>query len=53
MNKSLQYLLATFGVLLLLFFINQDQQNKYQISSESIFSVNEENIFKIFLSKNK
>ena len=49
MNKSLQYLLATFGVLLLLFFINQSQQNKYQISSESIFSVNEENIFQISL----
>ena len=49
MNKSLKYLLATFGVLLLLFFINQSQQNKYQISSESIFSVNEENIFQISL----
>ena len=49
MNTSLQYLLATFGVLLLLFFINQSQQNKYQISSESIFSVNEENIFQISL----
>ena len=49
MNKSLQYLLATFGVLLLLFFINQSQQNKYQISSESIFSVNEESIFQISL----
>ena len=49
MNKSLQYLFATFGVLLLLFFINQSQQNKYQISSESIFSVNEENIFQISL----
>ena len=49
MNKSLQYLLATFGVLLLLFFINQSQQDKYQISSESIFSVNEENIFQISL----
>ena len=49
MNKSLQYLLVTFAVLLLLFFINQSQQNKYQISSESIFSVNEENIFQISL----
>ena len=49
MNKSLQYLLATFGVLLLLFFINQSQQNKYQISSESIFSLNEENVFQISL----
>ena len=49
MNKSLQYLLATFGVLLLLFFINQSQQKKYQISSESIFSVNEESIFQISL----
>ena len=49
MNKSLQYLLVTFGVLLLLFFINQSQQDKYQISSESIFSVNEENIFQISL----
>ena len=49
MNKSLKYLLATFGVLLILFFINQSQQNKYQISSESIFNVNEENIFQISL----
>ena len=49
MNKSLQYLLATFSVLLLLFFINQSQQSKYQISSESIFNVNEENIFQISL----
>ena len=49
MNKSLQYLLVTLGVLLLLFFINQSQQDKYQISSESIFSVNEENIFQISL----
>ena len=49
MNKSLQYLLATFSVLLLLFFINQSQQSKYQISSESIFNVKEENIFQISL----
>ena len=32
-----------------MFFINQSQQNKYQISSESIFSVNEESIFQISL----
>ena len=37
------------ALLLILFFINQSQQNKYQISSESIFSVNEENIFQISL----
>ena len=39
MNKSLQYLLIIFGVLLLLFFINQEQQSKYSISSQAIFEV--------------
>ena len=49
MNKSLQYLLAIFGVLLLLFFINQGQQKKYNISTEAIFNVDENNIYKILL----
>ena len=49
MNKSLQYLLAIFGVLLLLFFINQGQQKKYNISIEAIFNVDENNIYKILL----
>ena len=49
MNKSLQYLLAIFGVLLLLFFINQGQQSKYNLSTEAIFNVDEDNIYKILL----
>ena len=49
MNKSLQYLLAVFGVLLLLFFINQGQQSKYNLSTEAIFNVDEDNIYKILL----
>ena len=49
MNKSLQYLLIIFGVLLLLFFINQGQQKKYNISSESIFNVEQDDIGKIIL----
>ena len=49
MNKSLQYLLIIFGVLLLLFFINQGQQKKYNISSESIFNVKQDDIGKIIL----
>ena len=42
MNKSLQYLLIVFGVLLLLFFVNQRQQNKYIGSEESLFKINSE-----------
>ena len=53
MNKSLQYLLAIFGVLLLLFFINQGQQKKYNISTEAIFNVDENNIYKILLQDSK
>jgi len=49
MNKSLQYLLVVFIVLLLLFFINQNQQNKYKISSELIFQVNEDKIHQILI----
>ena len=49
MNKSLQYLLAAFGILLLLFFINQGQQKKYNLSTEAIFNVDENNIYKILL----
>ena len=45
MNKSLQYLLAIFGVLLLLFFINQGQQSKYNLSTEAIFNVDEDTRF--------
>ena len=48
MNKSLQYLLIVFGVLLLLFFVNQKQQDKYIGSEESLFKINSEIIDKIF-----
>ena len=51
MNKSLQYLLVVFVVLLLLFFINQNQQNKYKISSELIFQVNEDEIHRILFEE--
>ena len=51
MNKSLQYLLVVFVVLLLLFFINQGQQNKYKISSEQIFQVNENEIHRILFEE--
>ena len=50
MNKSLQYLLIVFGVLLLLFFINQSQQSKYKIASEAIFHVEEDNIYRILFT---
>ena len=50
MNKSLQYLLIVFGVLLLLFFINQSQQSKYRIASEAIFHVEEGNIYRILFT---
>ena len=51
MNKSLQYLLVVFVVLLLLFFINQSQQNKYKISSEQIFQVKENEIHRILFEE--
>ena len=51
MNKSLQYLLVVFVVLLLLFFINQNQQNKYKISSEKIFQLNEDEIHRILFEE--
>jgi len=51
MNRSLQYLLVVFVFLLLLFFINQNQQNKYKISSEQIFQVNENQIHQILIEE--
>ena len=51
MNKSLQYLLVVFVALLLLFFINQNQQNKYKISSELIFQVDEDEINRILFEE--
>ena len=51
MNKSLQYLLVVFVVLLLLFFINQNQQNKYKISSELIFQVDADEIHRILFEE--
>ena len=49
MNKSLQYLLISFGVLFLLYLINESQQTKYKSSIESIFDVDENDIDKISL----
>ena len=51
MNKSLQYLLVVFVAMLLLFFINQNQQNKYKISSELIFQVDEDEIHRILFEE--
>ena len=51
MNKSLQYLLIVFVILLLLFFINQNQQNKYKISSELIFQVDADEIHRILFEE--
>ena len=48
MNKSLQYLLISFGVLFLLYLINESQQTKYKSSIESIFDVDENDIDKVF-----
>ena len=53
MNKSLQYLIISFGVLLLLYLVNESQQTKYKSSIESIFNVNESDIDKIFFSSNR
>ena len=49
MNKSLQYLLISFGVLLLLYIFNESQQSKYVSSIEYIFEVNKNDIDKIVL----
>jgi hypothetical protein len=49
MNKSLKYLIVAFGVLLLLYFINQFQQNKYVAASDTIFDIDENIIDKILL----
>ena len=49
MNKSLQYLIISFGLLLLLYLVNKSQQTKYKSSIESIFNVDENDIDKIFL----
>ena len=53
MNKSLQYLLISFGVLFLLYLINESQQTKYKSSIESIFDVDENDIDKISLKDSK
>ena len=53
MNKSLQYLIISFVLLLFLFFINRFQQNKYNSSSELIFNIDDDRIYRIlFLDTN-
>ena len=53
MNKSLQYLIIAFVLLLFLFFINRMQQNKYNSSSELIFNIDDDKIHRIlFLDTN-
>ena len=53
MNKSLQYLIIAFVLLLFLFFINRSQQNKYNSSSELIFNIDDDRIYRIlFLDTN-
>ena len=53
MNKSLQYLIIAFVLLLFLFFINRSQQNKYKSSSELIFNIDDDKIYRIlFLDTN-
>ena len=53
MNKSLQYLIIAFVLLLFLFFINRMQQGRYNSSSELIFNIDEDKIHRIlFLDTN-
>ena len=49
MNKSLKYLLTAFGVLLLLYLVNRGQQNKYVVSSETIFNIESNEVDKFLL----
>jgi len=51
MNNSLKYLIGTFFLLLLLFFINQSQQKRYNISSERIFNLDDSLVKKIILAE--
>ena len=53
MNKSLQYLIIAFVLLLFLFFINRMQQGRYNSSSELIFNIDNDKIHRIlFLDTN-
>ena len=53
MNKSLQYLIISFVLLLFLFFINRMQQGRYNSSSELIFNIDDDKIHRIiFLDTN-
>ena len=53
MNKSLQYLIIAFVLLLFLFFINRMQQGRYNSSSELIFNIYDDKIHRIlFLDTN-
>ena len=53
MNKSLQYLIIAFVLLLFLFFVNRMQQGRYNSSSELIFNIDGDKIHRIlFLDTN-
>ena len=53
MNKSLQYLIIAFVLLLFLFFINRMQQGRYNSSSELIFNIDDDKVHRIlFLDTN-
>ena len=47
MNKSLQYLIIAFVLLLFLFFVNRMQQGRYNSSSELIFDIDDNKIHRI------
>ena len=49
MNKSLQYLIIAFVLLLILFIVNHMQQSRYSASSELIFNIDENKIGRILM----
>ncbi len=49
MNKSLQYLIIAFVLLLILFIVNRMQQSRYSASSELIFNIDENKIGRILM----
>ena len=53
MNKSLKYTLSGVALLLLLFFLNQSQQSKYNLSSNLIFNGDSELIHRIIMNGSK
>ena len=53
MNKSLMYTMSGVALLLLLFFLNQSQQSKYNLSSNLIFNGDSELIHRIIMNGSK